>query len=75
MGKLGTAVARENATYADLMKLCEELKGRTFFALSLRETEYHNSPRVGWEQSIERFPQIVGDVLPYHAMRLPFIVA
>lgn len=43
-------------------RLYDETKGRTFFSLTLKETECFEKPRAGWEAIIERFPDAAGDV-------------
>jgi hypothetical protein len=54
----------------ELLLLFEELKGRLhdelaeqyFFALDAREAQFYGSPRDGWDEIIDRFPDAVSDI-------------
>lgn len=43
-------------------RLLDELKNCTFLSLTLKETEFFEKPREGWEVVIARFPDSVGDI-------------
>lgn len=43
-------------------RLVDETEARTFWALSVRESELYRGPRKGWELIIERFPDTVIDI-------------
>lgn len=68
--KILTALSEPNCTYQQLGKLADELSdrlldetmGRSFFALSIRETEYYNKWGNGWEAIIARFPDTIIDI-------------
>lgn len=45
-----------------LGRLLDQMKMRTYFALSIKEAEYYQQPREGWEEIIDKFPAVVGDV-------------
>jgi hypothetical protein len=63
-------ILENNGDAAELQSLCTELTGRlsdesaarTFFVLSVREGEFYNSARLGWEKAIGRFPAVLDDV-------------
>lgn len=43
-------------------RLIAETKGRFFFQLSVRETEYYSKPWKNWEEIVSRFPETLGDI-------------
>jgi hypothetical protein len=43
-------------------RMIAESQHKTIFSLSPEETEYFSCPRKGWEDIIERFPDVVSDV-------------
>jgi hypothetical protein len=68
--RLFEVMRRETSTLGEMKDICRELRGRLIdevearcvFILSARESEFYESPRKGWEISIERFPTISDDV-------------
>ncbi len=65
-----TLVSRPDADYGSLGplatelqgRLIDEMRGRYFFALSLRETEFYRTPWKNWEDIVLRFPPSMSDV-------------
>ena len=65
--KLIVLLARDDVRWVDLNDVCAEIEGRLqdeaedreFFSMTLREAEYFQNPRLGWEESILRFPEIL----------------
>ena len=43
-------------------RLTDEMQGRYFFALSMREAEYYSKPWKNWEEIVRRFPYSVSDI-------------
>jgi hypothetical protein len=70
VAKIIQAGTTPKAKWSDITPLCRELKDRlidetsqrTFFSLTMRESDFFQRPRVGWEKAIDRFPAIVEDV-------------
>lgn len=44
------------------VRLQDETRSKTFLSLSIRESELYSHPRKGWEQIIERFPDVITDI-------------
>lgn len=68
--KMRQVLANPEGTYVDFWafgkelegRLCDEIENRTFVALTLKEADYYNKPRDGWNEVIARFPNAAGDV-------------
>ena len=43
-------------------RLFDEMNGRFFWSLSPLEAELYNTPRKGWEQIVDRFPDTISDI-------------
>ena len=43
-------------------RLMDELDGRTFWSMTVRESELYLSPRKGWQEVIDRFPDTGTDI-------------
>jgi hypothetical protein len=70
VGKILDLLAKPNPSHTGLAPLEDELQGRLidetafrkFFSLNTKEAEMYNSPRKGWSEIIERFPNTIGDI-------------
>jgi hypothetical protein len=68
--KIQNALSKSDPTYSGLHSLQSELQGRltdeadakVFLALSIGEAERYSDPRKGWEEIVERFPDVLIDV-------------
>jgi len=68
--KIRGMVAARNASHTALIplhielqgRLIDEMEGKSFWAMNLRESELYSSPRKGWEKIIERFQDAVVDI-------------
>lgn len=68
--KIRASYSRPDAVYRTLSPLAKELQGRLidemtgryFFALSMREAEYYSQPWKNWEATVRRFPNSVSDI-------------
>jgi hypothetical protein len=68
--KMRRQLAQPNCTWGEYGALAEELyhrlfdemRGRFFWSLSIRETEYYIRPWNGWEKIISRFPDTLEKV-------------
>jgi hypothetical protein len=43
-------------------RLVDEMQGKLFWTLNIKEAEWYKNPRKGWEEIIERFPDALSDI-------------
>jgi hypothetical protein len=43
-------------------RLIDEMQGKLFWTLNVKEAEWYKNPRKGWKEIIERFPDAVSDI-------------
>ena len=68
--RIRAALAKPDSKRTDIIslevelggRLLDEMEGRSYFALSLSETEYYERPLERWDTIIGRFPNITTDV-------------
>jgi hypothetical protein len=68
--RIKTILDTHNASYSDLPplhielqgRLIDEMEGRTFFTLTIKESELYGHPRNGWEEIVARFSGSIIDI-------------